>query len=403
MSPRAAALAGMMLVSAGACEGRRAEDTGADALRDAGTRTDTRTDAATATGAGADAAAAADAATAAVTATAAVAATATTAAAAKHNEHPIERELAAASITALTPRADEGPGVFHASVVRRGHRARAASEVARLSLAIIDDPYAYRRPLAFYRLARALGARVVPASVVRRISAGELGSLLEGQPEWLSFYRARASIQNDGTIDALLSTPGSVDLSRDARASRASPWVKPVGPRALAMNGAAELSVWAGWARSREPAPGENTPLLRDYVEMLVLDYLAANVIRKAVVLNEATSSLVLADNGTAFPLHPDPRALDPLLSRLRECARFPRGLRERLARFDRTAAAAALAPGSFETWLVSPRSLVTLDERRVGLLTLIEARIAEAELTRDAGPGTSKDEAAEERAVLSL
>jgi hypothetical protein len=386
----------MMLVSAGACEGRRVESTGAGASVRTDTRTGTRTDAATATDA------ATDAATATSAATAAVAATATSAAAEEHREHPIERELAGASITSLKPRADEGPGVFDASVMRRGHTARAASEAARLSIALIDDPYAHRRPLAFYRLARALGARVVPASVIRRISAGELGSLLEGQPELLSFYRARAAIQNDGTIDALLSTPGPLDLSGDAQAGRASPWVRQEGRRALAMNGAAELSVWAGWARSREPVPGENTPLLRDYVEMLVLDYLAANVIRKAVVLSETTSSLVLADNSTAFPLHPDPRALDPLLSRLRECARYPRGLRERLARLDRTAAAAALAPGSFETWLVSPRSLVTLDERRVGLLTLIEARIAEAALVSDTGPGPFKDEAAE-RAVLSL
>jgi hypothetical protein len=44
----------------------------------------------------------------------------------------------------------------------------------------------------------------------------------------------------------------------------------------------------------------------------------------------------------------------------------------------------------------------VTLDERRVGLLTLIEARIAEAALVSDTGPGPFKDEAAE-RAVLSL
>jgi len=307
---------------------------------------------------------------------------------------PIESDLARASVTALTPRGELSAGVFDASV---SIPARATSEAARISIALIDDPYAYRRPLAFYRLARALGAHVVPASVARRIGVGELGALLADQPLLLSFMKARAAIQNDGTIDALITAPGA--------SGGASPWTA-MGPlaREVAMNGSAEMETWAGWARSLEPAPSERTPLLRGYIEMLVLDYLSANVIRRSAMLDEATGSLLLTENATAFPVNPDPRALDPILDRLRASARFPRGLRERLTRFDRTAAAAALAPGGFDTWLVSPRSLVTLDERRAGLLTLLEAKVAEAEAAAvaDAGP-SAEGEAPADRAVLSL
>ena len=85
-----------------------------------------------------------------------------------------------------------------------------------------------------------------------------------------------------------------------------------------------------------------------------------------------------MADNGTAFPPHPDAPTLDHMLGSLRAVARFPRELRTALAGLDRRRAAAAFAGGGFGTWLLSPRTLVDLDERRAALLTLVEARIAE-------------------------
>jgi hypothetical protein len=85
----------------------------------------------------------------------------------------------------------------------------------------------------------------------------------------------------------------------------------------------------------------------------------------------------VLDDNATAFPLHVDPRAEARLLKLLRASARFPKHLRAALEAFDRPRAAGLLAPQSFETWLISPRSLVALEERRVSLLSLLDAKIA--------------------------
>jgi hypothetical protein len=146
------------------------------------------------------------------------------------------------------------------------------------------------------------------------------------------------------------------------------------------VNGSFEIEALARAASSPTPLPDEGPErarLLRDFIEMLALDYLSANVLRRTAVLDDATGALVLDENGTAFPLHVDPRAEGRLLSQLRGCARFPKSLRVALARLDRATASATLAPGSFEAWLISPRSLVALEERRAGLLSLIEAKIA--------------------------
>lgn len=299
---------------------------------------------------------------------------------------PAERDLARASILALTPRGEPAAGVFDATIKLPGSASR---ERARLAIALLETPTAHRRPLAFYRLANALGAHVVPISAESRVGAGDLADLLEGQPAALRVLKFRSSILNDGTLAVLLTSPSAAGDDR-------SPWGESRG-RAIAVSGAAEFETWAAWSAHRAPAPFENTRLLRDYVEMLALDYLAANVLRKTAVLDDANGSLLLVDNATAFPLDVDPRALDRLLGLLRECARFPRSLRDRLARFDRASAAAVFQPGSFDTWLLTPRSLVALEERRAGLLTLIEARIAESTNPGEDGGPTGED------AVLSL
>lgn len=294
------------------------------------------------------------------------------------SDDDLERDLERAAIEAIKPRGEPEEGLFDATITRPG---RSSREPAELSIALIEDPYAYRRPLAFYRLAKALGASVVPVSVARRVSAGELAARITEDPSlaaFLPFLQAHASIQNDGTVDAILRapeatvTPGAPGgpsvlrrLGRDARE--------------LAVNGAPEMEMWASWALSSSPAPAERTTLLCGYVEMLVLDYLAANSLRRSATLDDASGSLWLVDNASAFPRSWDAQAETLLLARLRDVRRFPKGLRDKLARFDRTAAAAALAPGGFDTWLVSPRTLVTLDERRASVLTLIEARIAES------------------------
>ena len=311
------------------------------------------------------------AATAAASATATASASATASAAASATasasvDGPVRRELALAPITSASIVGWNRPGVLRVTLAPRGS---AETLSATVSLALDQNPIAHRRPLAFERLARELGMRVVPATVLRRIGAGELGALFASSPDLRGWFGAHAAVQNDGTVDALVTAP--------ARGEEASAWLAPKG-HDVTLEGSFEVKTWARWTASAAPVPGENAALARDYVETLVLDYLAGNVLRRVVFLDDTSGAIHLTANDSAFPSKVDPRAQDLLLVRLRPVARFPRGLRDALVRLDRARARALLAPGPFEGWLVSPRTLIDLDERRASVLTLIEARIAE-------------------------
>jgi hypothetical protein len=286
---------------------------------------------------------------------------------------PIARELFEARIIALSPTTGAAwqAGTFKATLEGAivSPRKAASRRVASLILARDSAPVAYRRPLAFYRLAAALGMRVVPAMVLRRISVGELGALLQKQPAALKMVRREARVQNDGTVDALLAAA--------APASLESPWTRP---RSVSLDAKAssEVQTWERWAGSPTAVPGESSQLLRDFVEMMALDYLTAMEARPVLLFLKDAGAIVLEDNWGAFPLHPEADAVEQLLHRLRAVARFPHYLRDTLARLDRARAAAVLAPAGFDTWLVPPRSLIDLDERRASLLSLIEAQVEE-------------------------
>ncbi|XXX76583.1 hypothetical protein WMF30_53935 [Sorangium sp. So ce134] len=251
-----------------------------------------------------------------------------------------------------------------------GVEAAAPREVkVKLAPAQKKAPLAFRRPVAFYRLARALGAHVVPAAAARRIGIGELAALIGREPNGRKLLR-RFAVMNDGTVDALVLAP--------APGPPGPRWVSS-RRRLVRFDDAPELDVWARWARSRSPARGERASILRDYLEVLALDYLAGNGLRKEIVIDVSAGALSLEANASAFPLHVKAHELDRQLERLVDAARFPRALRDALARFGPEEAAAALRPGGIEDELVPPRALVELEERRQALLSLIQAKIADA------------------------
>jgi hypothetical protein len=243
----------------------------------------------------------------------------------------------------------------------------AGKRVVVVEPALSGAPLAFRAPLAFYRLAHALGMRVVPRTVVRAVPIAELEAAVGGD-RVTKVLLGDVRVQNDGTVDVLLATRASP--------SAGSPWDAPAGMPFDTMEGP-ETEIWDRWAASPLPAFGEDSALLRDYLEMLVLDYLAANAARRNA-FRSGPSALTLGDNSGAFPAHVEHTLLDRLLRRLRAAARFPRGLLDALRRFDRGRATRTFNDGPFEGWLLSPRTVIELDERRAALLTLVEARIAE-------------------------
>lgn len=237
-----------------------------------------------------------------------------------------------------------------------------------MALAVDQHPIAQRRPLAFARLARALEMRVVPRTVVRRVTTGELGDLLANDAEARAYMTAHAAVLNDGTIDALVVAPSRGDAT--------TAW-KTMSRRDVVLDELPDVRVWTRAVTSPEALPDENKALLRDFVETLVLDYLSGNVSRRNVLFDDA-SEILLVDNDGAFPAKNFPTGETKLLDRVKPIVRFPRSLRDALVRFDRERARRVLLPGTFESWLLSPRTLMLLDERRSTLLTLVEARIAE-------------------------
>ncbi|WP_437876423.1 hypothetical protein [Sorangium sp. So ce513] len=279
------------------------------------------------------------------------------------------RDLQRAPLRALRLTGKPADGRFEATLALGPAEDGAPPREVKVKLApaLKKNPLAFRRPVAFYRLARALGARVVPAAAVRRIGIGELASLIGRDPAARKLLR-RFAVMNDGTVDALVLAP--------APGPPGPRWVAP-RRRSIRFGDAPELDAWARWARSPSPARDERTSILRDYLEVLALDYLAGNGLRKEIVLDVSAGALSLEANGTAFPLHVRARELDRQLERLVEAARFPRALRDALVRFGPEQAAAALRPGGFEDELVPPRALAELEERRQALLSLIAAKIA--------------------------
>jgi hypothetical protein len=276
-------------------------------------------------------------------------------------------ELRLARITSASVVGWNRPGVLAVTLALTSSPEPASAFVF---LAVDQNPIGFRRPLAFEKLGAALGMRVVPATALRRISTGELGRLFAASADLRDYFNAHAAVQNDGTVDALVMAP--------SRGEGASAFRLPKG-RELSLDSSIEAKTWAQAVASLEPNRAENTELLRDYVEALVLDYLSGNVLRRVAFLDEQASALHLTSNDSAFPSKVDPRALDLLLARLRPVKRFPRGLRAALSKLNRAAARELLAPTAFTDWLVSPRTLVDLDERRKSVLTLVEARIGES------------------------
>jgi hypothetical protein len=236
-------------------------------------------------------------------------------------------------------------------------RFKAVSETdarLRVTLAGREQPNPHRRPLAYFRLSRALDLDVVPATYQAALSFRTLREQLAEQPEALDLLRREAVISNDGTVTALLErhVAGVAAEPNDDRLARL-----------------------AGIAGSSEPVAAGYAAQVRDYVTIVVLDYLAANVLRSSLMVDDRGRRVYAVDNADAFPGAVTSASLDLVLDRLKAFKRYPRGLRRSLRALDEVAARAALASNRQQDQLFGPRQLADLQDRRAALLTLLESR----------------------------
>jgi hypothetical protein len=230
-----------------------------------------------------------------------------------------------------------------------------------LRIATRSDPMRYRPYLACYRLAAALGSRLVPRTEARPVALRAIVAALRKDPVGLGLLRDEMAVRNDGTVMVLVSEPAAQGREVDF------------------INGN-DARIWRGWAEGRQAISRDRRGLVSGYVETLVIDYLAANTKRSGVIVDDAAaaSAIHLVENGGAFPERPDIGALDVVLGQIRRVSRFPRRLVTKLRELDAPTAAAALHAGPFSEWLVASRPLAEMLERRGVLLSLIDARAAE-------------------------
>jgi hypothetical protein len=222
-----------------------------------------------------------------------------------------------------------------------------------------SDPVGHRTSLAFYKLAAALGSRLVPRTEARAIALSDFVQWVAADRAGLAPVRDRLRILNDGTLTALV-----VDAVPEGRV--------------IDWNSSNEVHAFRAWVEGRANVPERGRILAAAYLEAIVLDYLAGNLDRRTAMMGPGDPPLYLLENATAFPDHPDHGGLDIRLEQLKQVTRFPRGFYARLRAFDRAAAEVALHEGPFASWLVSARPLVLMMERRRAVLSLVEARAAE-------------------------
>jgi hypothetical protein len=289
---------------------------------------------------------------------------------ADNREHEAEAVAAQApapaptlATTAAAPRATAEaaptPAIVSLTVVdaARGELdgASARGERFRVRLATRSEPAPHRRPLACHRLAQALGLDVVPATHRADLGLADLADGLGSARGALRQLEEEAVVGNDGTITAL--------LQAEARGDKVG--IAEVGRTAR----------WAALAASPEPVPQAERTLVAGYVAVVVLDYLAANVLRARVFVDVERGKVQAADNESAFPGWVSSGALDTALSRVRPLVRFPAQLRERLRALDSRALAALLDAPRHEDALLGPRQLADYGDRRATLLSLMAAR----------------------------
>ena len=251
-------------------------------------------------------------------------------------------------ISTLAPLTDEWGGSYRATTV--------GGQDYAVLLATRHQARPERGALAAYRLARVLGFSSVPLTARMDVPIGTLGQWLSGDEAAHQALGQKALVSNDGTVRILLQ--------------------RQCSGRAVTATEGPDVERWARLAASTEPIDAANAPLVRGYVEMVVLDYLAGNVARRTLQLDETSRRICLLDQRDAFPGFLAPQAWQVLLERVRPIVRFPRGLAEALERLDRIRAEAELRAGRFNDWLVGPRDIADLTERRTTLLTLVHARI---------------------------
>ena len=260
----------------------------------------------------------------------------------RYPEAPDGARLAERPLTALRVAKDRAPFL----------RAEVDGEAVLVLVATRAAPDRFRAPVAMARLARRVALDGVPPCAARREPLAVL--LAAADAEAREVLREAATFP-DGRVPLAVSALPPRTKTRGTTYSE-------------------EAAAWARLAEAPAAPSGRAARAEQSFVAMLSLDYLAGNYQRRTVDEDES-GALWLVDNRSAFVAHPEARALDLVLDRLKLVKRFPRGLAASLARYDEASADEDFRAGDYESWLVHRRPFRELLGRARTLRGLVASR----------------------------
>ena len=224
-------------------------------------------------------------------------------------------------------------------------------------LLLLGDPWQPRRALpqvGTYRLARVLGLDVVPTTTLRSFPLARLLDAAETEGLRRRLGETMA-IRPDGEVEAAISESPGPTAIRGARWSL-------------------EQALWMRLAAATTPIPPEHLAAVRGYMTLRILDYLAANIIRRSVE-QRPSGALVLVDNREGFLEHPEPAAVDQILAEIKRFSRFPRGLVLAIDGLSEEKLTEVLRSGPFDEWLVHHRARREVMIRARMIASLVRVR----------------------------
>jgi hypothetical protein len=238
--------------------------------------------------------------------------------------------------------------------------AKVGGRPALLLLASRESPQRWRPHVAFYRLARALSAPIVPPTVARALP---LRALLEASSEAAArWVAADAQIRPDGAVMA------AVTLFPDGTTPRAARW---------SLEGARWTKLAEGPPEVADAQPQAERAAAEGFATMLVLDYVAGNIFRQRID-QAADGPLWLIHNKGAFTEHPEALAVERQLAAVRRLGRLPAPLAEALEQLDEGSLDALLRAGPYDDWLVQRRPVREALVRARAVASLVRARRAQ-------------------------
>lgn len=228
-----------------------------------------------------------------------------------------------------------------------------------LTVSTRERPLDARARGAHARISELLAPGLAAPTVLRSMTVKELVDAAD--PATRSAVQKKARVLANGTVEVALSLAPADHLLRVE--------LPELGPEA-------RVTSWETALGGRAAVPEREAPTLAAYQALLAVDYVAGNLIRRAVHLHEKSGRLTAAEDNEAFSMRPREGALSDGLTRLSRHMTYSKKLYDRLGSLDRAALEKALRWGDPETLLSTPKQVDEALDRARAIRRLMDQRV---------------------------